>query len=502
MDADAAKYILGLGLKGSKRPDTMNWKWDISQHQEGAWLGAVNKGLQYVLRDKNYVRPLNTNFYQNQPLNLPTSWYNEGRGGITISSEDHIVSIENYSGPRELIKGDTIHFHIRFLITPFKLLDTKTHFETRFVHKYVPVDSVVKWNGTVVNVHHANKINPYINYPFYNLKQQKAYILEAHSKGVQVKLYNTIRELSYKAHELFAFKSLGDEILNDGEGGGHSWLQEHFKSNYHSAWHATRVNDAAILNKGNSRWTNYYIEGINWLAKNQEIDGLYLDDLAFSRNTVKRIASVFNTHRESFVIDLHSANQYNNRDGYTNSALLYMEHFPYVSRLWFGEYFEYDLGPDYWMTEVSGIPFGLTGEMLEKGGHPYRGMVYGMTTRIYGNYSPEALWKLFNEFDISNSEMLGYWVDRSPVKTAQKNIKSSIFLHSKKALIAIGSWSDIDEIVTLNINWKYLGIDKNKAILTSPHIEGLQDFKQYKLDQPVLVKKDRGLILLLEEQKI
>ena len=73
---------------------------------------------------------------------------------------------------------------------------------------------------------------------------------------------------------MFALKSLGDEIFNDGEGGGHSWLQEHFKSNYHSAWHATSVNDAAILNKGNSRWTNYYIEGINWLAKNQEIDGL------------------------------------------------------------------------------------------------------------------------------------------------------------------------------------------------------------------------------------
>ena len=185
-------------------------------------------------------------------------------------------------------------------------------------------------------------------------------------------------------------KVLGDEILNDGKGGGHSWLQEHFKSNYHSAWHATRVNDASILNKGTSRWTNYYIEGINWLAKNNEIDGLYLDDIAFSRTTVKRIASVFNAHRESFVIDLHSANQFNNRDGFINSAFLYMEHFPYVSRLWFGEYFQYELEPDYWMTEVSGIPFGLTGEMLEKGGRPYHGLLYGMTTRVYHTYNPGA----------------------------------------------------------------------------------------------------------------
>ena len=55
-------------------------------------------------------------------------------------------------------------------------------------------------------------------------------------------------------------------------------LKEHLKDHYHSAWHATRVNDAAILNKGNSRWTNYYIEGINWLAKNQEIDGVIEND--------------------------------------------------------------------------------------------------------------------------------------------------------------------------------------------------------------------------------
>ena len=77
-----------------------------------------------------------------------------------------------------------------------------------------------------------------------------------------------------------------------------------------------------------------------------------------------------------------------------------MEHFPYISRLWFCEYFQYDLEPDYWLTEVSGIPFGLTGEMLEKGGRPYHGLIYGMTTRVYHIYNPGAIWNLFKEFDI------------------------------------------------------------------------------------------------------
>ena len=498
MDKDATKYMLGLGRKGGAFKDNITWKWDVTKHHEGAWLGNINKGIQYVLRDETYERPLNTNFYQAKPLNLPNSWYNNKKGGINITSENGIVNIENYSGNRSMLKGDTLNFNIRFLITPFKLIDTKEHFTTRFVHKYVPVDSVISLNGTIVNVHHANEINPYINYPFYNIEKQKAYIDEAHKKGIRVKLYNTIRELSYKAHELFALKSLGNEILNDGKGGGHSWLQEHFKSNYHSAWHATRVNDASILNKGTSRWTNYYIEGINWLAKNNAIDGLYLDDIAFSRTTVKRIASVFNSHRESFVIDLHSANQFNNRDGFINSAFLYMEHFPYISRLWFGEYFQYDLEPDYWMTEVSGIPFGLTGEMLEKGGRPYHGLLYGMTTRVYHIYNPGALWKLFKDFNIETSEMLGYWVEKSPIKTANSNIKSTIYKHNDKVLIVIGSWSDKDEEVELNIDWNKLGMDKNTVKLISPNIEGLQNYNTFKIDKAIPINRNSGLILILD----
>lgn len=500
IEKKAAQYILGLGLKGEKLKHDITWKWDVTKHQEGAWLGNVNKGIQYVLRDENYERPLNTNFYQNKPLNLPPSWFNENKGGINIFSEDNIVNVKNYSGSRNIQKGDTLHFNVRFLITPFKLIDTKQHFNTRFVHKYVPIDSVIKLRGTVVNVHHANEINPYINYPFYNTEKQKKYIERAHKKGIKVKLYNTIRELSYKSYELFALKSLGDEILNDGDGGGHSWLQEHLKSNYHAAWHATEVNDASILNKGTSRWTNYYIEGINWLAKNQKIDGLYLDDIAFSRSTVKRIAAVLSKHRDSFIIDLHSANQFNHRDGFINSAFLYMEHFPYISRLWFGEYFEYDLAPDYWLTEVSGIPFGLTGEMLEKGGHPYRGLVYGMTTRVYGKYNPGAVWKLFDDFDIANSEMLGYWVNRSPIKTNQKNIKSTIYINKDKVLIAIGSWSDKDEKIQLKIDWKKLGINKKDAQLSCPEINGLQRFDTFKVEQPIHIEKNRGLILILKKK--
>ncbi len=74
----------------------------------------------------------------------------------------------------------------------------------------------------------------------------------------------------------------------------------------------------------------------------------------------------------------------------SSSANLYLEHFPFLNRLWFGEYFDYDAKADYWLVELSGIPFGLMGEMLEKGGNPWRGMTFGMTNRMPWSGDPVA----------------------------------------------------------------------------------------------------------------
>lgn len=494
---EASEYMLGLGYKGGRRPDVVDWTWNVENHQEGAWLGGVNRGLQYVLRDDRYVRPLNTNFYRNQPLLMPDSWFNGGRGGIRITQEPGgPVTALNYSGPRTLAAGDTLRFNVRFLITPFKPIDPETHFNTRFVHQYVPVDSVKAWGGTVVNIHHANEINPYINYPFFNLELQAAYIEEAHEKGIKVKLYNTIRELTYRANELFALRSLGDEILNDGEGGGHSWMQEHLESGYHSAWHAWRVDDAAMLNKGTSRWTNYYIEGLAWLAANQQIDGLYLDDIAFSRETVKRLVTVLHEHRDEVVIDLHSANQFNVRDGFINSAMLYMEHFPFISRLWFGEYFEYDLDPSYWLAEVSGLPFGLMGEMLQDGGHPYRGLVYGMTARKYGDVDPRPVWAMMSEFGIAESRMLGYWLDDAPVRSDRPGVLATTYARGDGVLIALGSWAESDEVVDLSVDLEALGLGPDIRAF-APAVEGLQAEAVVDLSA-VRVPAGQGLFVIVQ----
>jgi hypothetical protein len=505
----AAKYMMGLGQKGGYRPGSFNWKWDVAhKNQDGAWIGDVNAGLQYSLRDEKYIRPLNTNFYLQKPLLLPSSWGNSDKGGIDIREEGNIVWVKNYSGDRTMKKGDVLYYNFTMLITPFHPINTDFQWANRFYHRYKDIDTIKAAGATVINIHHATEINPWINYPFIEYKKMKSYIDEAHSKGLKVKIYNTIRELSNHAYETFALRSLGHEIYSPGKGGGFSWLQEHIDSDYIAAWFVPTIKDAAIVNSGMSRWHNYYVEGMNWLVNNVGIDGIYLDDVAFDRVTMKRIKRVLTQNNHPGIIDLHSANQYNKNDGFNNSANLYMEHFPYLNRLWFGEYFDYEKSPpDFFLTEVSGIPFGLMGEMLEGGGNPWRGLIYGMTNRMpwSENADPRPIWKIWDEFGMKGTAMIGYWSQNCPVKTGDEKVLATVYKKKGSAMISIASWADTDVDVALEIKWEKLGIDPAKAVVVVPDIKNFQSTRAINIDKGMIdklhIEKGKGLLLIVKQGK-
>ena len=497
----AAPYLMGLGQKGGTRPAQLDWKWGVEKNQDCLWLGGVSAGLQIKLKGENYARPLLTNFYKDQPLNMPPSWFNDGRGGVRVApAKDGVVLLDCYGGSRHIKAGESLHFDFDLILTPFRPIDPQAQWRTRYFHAFKPVADVLASGANTINIHHGNAANPYINYPFIHTAEMKSYIDEAHANGLKVKIYYTIRELSNHATELFALRSLGDEIFPNGGGGGVAWLREHLDGNYIPAWCVPKWQDAAIINKGPSRWANYYVEGLSWLVHNIGIDGIYIDDLAFDRTTMQRVRRVLDAGRPGSLIDFHSANLYNPKDGFASCANVYLEHLAYLDRIWFGEYFDYNSPPDFWLVEMSGIPYGVMGEMLQDGGNQWRGMIYGMTSRLPYNADPSPVWKAWDDFHIQNCNMIGYWSPRCPVTTHRNDVLATAYVADKRAMIAVASWAPDDTTVNLTFDWKTLGIDAAKARLTAPAIRDFQAAETFDPAAPIRVPKGKGWLLVLEEK--
>jgi hypothetical protein len=315
---------------------------------------------------------------------------------------------------------------------------------------------------------------------------------------MRVEIYYTVRELTNHAPELFALRSLGDEVIARGPGGGPSWLQEHLGGNYIFGWHVWDLRDAAVINTGISRWHNFYIEGLRWLVENVGIDGIYLDDVAFDRSVMKRIRRVLVRGRPDPLIDLHSANQFDRADGFASSANLYLEHFPFIDRLWFGEGFDYNEPPDYWLTEISGIPFGLMGEMLQDGGNPWRGMVFGMTSRLPWSGDPRPLWRFWDSVGMQRTEMTGWWVPSSPVATGRADVLATVYRGPGFSIVALASWATDTVEVRPRFDWAALGLDSASARITAPAIEHFQDAASFVPGQAIRVPPARGWLLVVK----
>jgi hypothetical protein len=174
-----------------------------------------------------------------------------------------------------------------------------------------------------------------------------------------------------------------------------------------------------------------------------------------------------------------------------------MEHFPYLSSLWFGEGYDYDESPDYWLVEISGIPFGLFSEMLEKNGNPWRGMIYGMTARYYQGADPKHIWKLWDDFGIEQAEMLGYWSPACPVRADRKDVLVTVYRRNEKALLSIASWAKQPVSCRLVIDWKALGVPETGATLAAPAIEGFQPEARFTPGDAIPVEPGKGWLLIL-----
>ena len=240
-----------------------------------------------------------------------------------------------------------------------------------------------------------------------------------------MKLYYTVRELSTSAVEFWALRALGGEVLVPSKlEGGHAWLKEHVRSNYSASWHERLADgevDASVQTPAfTTRWDSYWIEGILWLVRNLDIDGIYLDGAPYERDVLKRLRAalepITSGRPEPFLLDLHASCA-------GNPHLPYAELYPYIDSIWFGEQCNYNAySPDQWLAEVSGVPFGLPGQVLGNNREQWQALTFGMTCRIYPDphtCNPRPLWKALDALGLQSPRMLGWWDRESPVSVAR-----------------------------------------------------------------------------------
>lgn len=491
----SSTYFMGAGLNGGYTPQRYNWKW--TGPYDSFWIGNALCGVHVELRGGAYHGPL-LNDYKPAP---PVAWANSGNGGVSLkNSSEKAASIEVYTG-KDTLTTMTRDFEFGILITPVKPIDTKKHFSERYFHKD-PADYRMAKDSlaNIINIHHARKLNPVINYPWIVQEPLKQYIDSMHQIDMKVKLYYTIRELTTHAPEVYALKSLKHEIFVPGQGYGLPWTCEHLIEDYRPAWFTEIENDqydAALVVNGFSRWINYYLEGLRWMLVNYKIDGIYMDDVSFDRSVLKRMRKIMEESRPGSLIDLHSNTGYS-----VGPENQYADFLAYIDRTWFGESYKYDqMTPDEWFVSFSSIPMGNMSEMLQDGGNPYLGMVYGATARIYEdlpNKSPVPMWKLWKDFDIENARMIGYWDERPVVTTGNELVKATVFKHKDRTLVVVGNFNTRTETVSIDIDYSQLELSSAKKQGILPDLGYMQQPGTIDVSKPISIEPKKAVFFILE----
>ena len=116
---------------------------------------------------------------------------------------------------------------------------------------------------------------------------------------------------------------------------------------------------------------------------------------------------------------------------------------------------------------------------------------------------PRPLWKVWDEFGMTDSEMIGYWSMNCPVTTNDEKIIATVYKRKGAALISIASWADTDRDIKISIDWKKLGLNPAKATLIAPEIRNFQPSRVLKIAggaaDELPVQKGKGWLLIVKE---
>lgn len=523
MPCGVARFMEGLGRRGGFLPDgRVVQKWSRKLNRDAVWIGRINGGIAVRFKGANYRRPLVNAYYAWRPNAMPESW-SSGDGAIAVEKTASGVLLS--ANGADAKAGAEWNFDL--FITPFRKLDMKSHLGERYLHlgqrqRHFDAQSVRKAGATVVNLHHNTLWNPYINYPYNDDggPYLKKVVDEAHKAGLSLKIYYTTRELTQNLPEFFALKSLDGEVIYKRDesvkgwpctngGGPHPWIRAHVGLDVIPAWrenvrfgvYQNRL-DLAVITAPETRWDNFFLEGLDHLVREYGIDGIYIDDTALTGESMQRARRILDRDGKRRLVDNHSWSHDDPRAGSGTSNLAFMDLYPYFDLLWRGEGFRNSMPPDLWLMERSGIPFGIPGEMLGRG-NPFKGLVFGMTDRWgWGSAkgSPRNLWRFFDRTQLGDAELIGWWDDDNPVSVSGSgDVKASVWKGRKNIVLAVANFADRPRKVKFAVDRTKLDIAGENVKWDLAEIEHVQKGSEnFDLHREIEIPGDGGLVLVAE----
>ena len=139
---------------------------------------------------------------------------------------------------------------------------------------------------------------------------------------------------------------------------GNPWLCEHLGEGYSASWCSMSAEGEEIVTLGInplSRWQNFYLETIRNLSDCLQVDGIRID--LTDRRITRRLRSLLNEVCPDGFLDTITGNNFR-PNGMINPMGQYLKVYP-IGFYCFRGRFSYGAGPDYYLVELSGVPFGV-----------------------------------------------------------------------------------------------------------------------------------------------
>lgn len=514
---ESVPYFMGLGCRGGKRPDYLDWKWGKNANSF-FWIGDVSLGLYCKLLDVGERQDI---YFMPGPYR---DWCGDGvEGKIELRPQSDHLSLAVHTGKMILTAGEDRVFRLNLMLTPFGMRDLKKTSQKVYasgIGKYLDDSNTGKDADRVV-VGYDAKLNPYLNYPFVSEESLKEVMAKLHSEGKKAQFVIGTREIPCQINEFWPLWSLDNEIFTYGIGLkgvqkehgfgyarvpvpfiGNPWLCEHLGEGYSASWRSTNAEGDEIVTLGInplSRWQNFYLETVRHLSDRLQVDGIRTD--MTDRRITRRLRSLLDEVCPDGFLDTITGNNFRPENGMINPMGQYLESLPILDSIVFADGFSYGAGPDYYLVELSGVPFGVNASFYTD--EPYKSLLYGVLPQMSKeDRGLDNLWKYCDSFGLEESTFTGYWQSPSPLEIEDKNILASVYKKDSQLLIVVVNWGSLNWSLTLGSkDMKRLGLDPERSLIRMPEIPGLQTGSKFSSIVTHMLVPGEGALLLIQEKR-